>query len=590
MSHRLSYAEKGKAVASANNQPRVSRIRAPESDNSELLHRHKLTLIGRLLNPSVQKAWSLIPFFIDHWKTSSSPLGADLGQGLFQFQFANEEDLQMVLSSRPFHFAGFMVIIQRWEPTLSKSFPSEIPFWIQVTGIPVHLWTPELIRSIGEDIGSVEELDISSTMARLRVRINGLQPLIKTTIVEFKDGEEIVATLVYERLKRHCKACHRLDHTDKDCPSVKLDEESRRHHPPQRRQLAKDQRMTDSRSRVHGRADLSPRHSKFGEAHRSGASHHHVSEGYSSLHKQKKNDSYKSRQYSVSELRPVYPPSRTKGISQDHGRKQDHRGSTSRYFSRSPQRRIRSPDLLESRDKSPQEKGYSSRYRHTGEVVESSQGRRSDRGHLPQKAMEVAMGELRDVMDQYASCVDPTESAARKERLRLAEEEGQFEETAEQMVRANLQVPLIVDPEQISPTAFGSQERIPVALRLGPPSLPPPPSKSKKRTTVKKRLGRPPSRPPGKSQGKKATLPSPRIAVAGRGTKRKLLRKLPSPRRRLNLDHIVENSSAIPGDSNTRPSHLADGTTPQGALSQGQGSRLSSSWSMDFQNPPKFLP
>ena len=39
---------------------------------------------------------------------------------------------------------------------------------------------------------------------------------------------------------------------------------------------------------------------------------------------------------------------------------------------------------------------------------------------IPQEALDVALGEIRDVMKQYTSCADPTESAARKERLKQA--------------------------------------------------------------------------------------------------------------------------------------------------------------------------
>lgn len=130
MSRRLSYAEKGKAIASSSCGPRVSRIKAPDCDNSALLLRHKLTIIGRVTNPAVQRAWAFIPFFTEHWKTSSRPIGADLGHGLFQFQFATEEDLQLVLDLRPYHTAGFMLIMQRWEPSISRDFPFEIPFWV----------------------------------------------------------------------------------------------------------------------------------------------------------------------------------------------------------------------------------------------------------------------------------------------------------------------------------------------------------------------------------------------------------------------------------------------------------------------------
>lgn len=163
MAHRrISSAEKGKGIDLSSQQPpRLARVKAPLPDNSELLRKHSLTLIGRFTNKSIQKVWSLIPFFTEHWKTEFKPIGADLGNGLFQFQFELESDLLAVLEQRPYHYARWMVILQRWEPTVSPNFPSLIPFWVKVQGLPVHLWTEPIIRVIGEDIGLYEKADIT---------------------------------------------------------------------------------------------------------------------------------------------------------------------------------------------------------------------------------------------------------------------------------------------------------------------------------------------------------------------------------------------------------------------------------------------
>lgn len=336
MSRRFTYEEKGKASASSQHQPKVSRIRAPESDNSDLLQRHKLTVIGRLTNPIVQRAWALIPVFTDHWKIASRPIGADLGHDLFQFQFATEEDLQVVLTNRPYHFAGYMVIIQRWEPTISRSFPSEIPFWIQVKGIPVHLWTTELIRSIGEDIGAVEEVDVTTTMARMRVRINGLQPLIKASYVEFRDGEELAAELIYERLKKHCKVCFRLDHDDKACPMIQAPRDSRLPLPPQRRYGDHHHKMPESPSHGFRREVSGSRNSRPGGMGRQDDNSHPHSKGHSSFTKEQRHETSHSRHYpSNSHRERLYSRH-----SQDHPavsrRSEEHRDSSTRY----------APDLL----------------------------------------------------------------------------------------------------------------------------------------------------------------------------------------------------------------------------------------------------
>ncbi|EFH55652.1 predicted protein [Arabidopsis lyrata subsp. lyrata] len=188
------------------------------------------------------------------------------------------------------------------------------------------------------------------------------------------------------------------------------------------------------------------------------------------------------------------------------------------------------------------------RYSREAEEKSGSQGRglTSD---LPKAAVETAMGELREVMIQYANCADPLESAARKERVRRAEEEGQFEETAEQMVRASLNTSSTDSPILSSSVLELSPVRIHVALRVGPLNAPPIPPKPKKRTIAKKKVGRPPGRPlgrpPGPSLTKKASIPSPRLVAAGRTKKRKLLKVLPSPRRRLIMDPLLETQPEV---------------------------------------------
>lgn len=149
---RLSAAGKGQSTATDVYQaPRKGRIQMEEPESVYLTHKHSLTLIEKITNPSVQKVWALLSFFSEHWKTERKPVGADLGQGMFQFQFKLESDLLSVLDKRPYHNARWMVILQRWEATTSPQFPSLIPFWIKAR-IPVHLWMEETIRRLGEDI------------------------------------------------------------------------------------------------------------------------------------------------------------------------------------------------------------------------------------------------------------------------------------------------------------------------------------------------------------------------------------------------------------------------------------------------------
>lgn len=168
MEKRLSREEKGKGMALDPSQPpRTGRVKVSAPVNDERSRRLSLTLIGRVTNRTTQKVWSLIPFFTELWKADGRPVGSDLGNGLFQFQFENESDLIAVLERRPYHYAHWMVILQRWEPTTATSFPSLIPFWIKVQGIPLHLWSEKTVETLAADFGIFEKAEITDFILRM---------------------------------------------------------------------------------------------------------------------------------------------------------------------------------------------------------------------------------------------------------------------------------------------------------------------------------------------------------------------------------------------------------------------------------------
>jgi len=148
MDRRIPYHLKGKGPSSDFSPPPQKRIRAPEIDTSDLIRYNALTVMGRLTNPKVQRLWSLIPFLSNRWNLKGKAIGSDLGNGCFQFRFDFEEDLQKVLANRPYHIDQWMVILQRWEPVIDASFPSQIPFWIELQGLPLHYWKPEMVITL----------------------------------------------------------------------------------------------------------------------------------------------------------------------------------------------------------------------------------------------------------------------------------------------------------------------------------------------------------------------------------------------------------------------------------------------------------
>ncbi|CAN6991284.1 hypothetical protein BRARA_A03101 [Brassica rapa] len=197
------------------------KISVPHFDNSDLIKSYAMTLIGRCMNPEKQKVNALLMMLPKIWKVEERVTGADLGKGMFQIHFEKEEDIEAVLESQPYHFDYWMISIARWQPRMSRSFPSEIPFWIKVDGLPTEFWSTPALQSIGDAIGETTDVDLD--FGKMRVVLDGFKELTLETTVEFKGGEfydeeEVPVSLKYEKLFGICKLCSSLCHDEDLCP------------------------------------------------------------------------------------------------------------------------------------------------------------------------------------------------------------------------------------------------------------------------------------------------------------------------------------------------------------------------------------
>ncbi|CAA7048219.1 unnamed protein product [Microthlaspi erraticum] len=589
MSRRFTQAEKGKALVPPPEPPRLGRVKVPAFDNSVLVKRHALTLIGKVTNPKIQRMWSLLPFFTEHWKTSAPALGTDLGHGKFQYQFATEEDMQLVLDNRPYHFAHWMLILQRWEQTVSTTFPSQIPFSIKVQDVPVHLWSEAMLRSIGEDLGTFETWEITKAHAKMRVQVNGLLPILKTYNLEFANGDEVLASLVYEKLEKHCTKCGMLDHEEVECHDLLVEPlASQLPPPPLRREVPSARGSHDSsRTLTKSQRNEPRRDDTWGRNARMTTSSRNYSYYGNNLQRNIwPNDSRNSNTSGERGRRSTYKS----GFQPNSIRYESGRQSVPRWVETG--RRVATSALADStsRFRSSEVRTESARDRRSGErrseervtkqnmaqgksPAGSSHSRSSHRsGHrpsqeteFPARALLEARGEVRDVMTQYTICADPTESAARKERLRQAEERGEIEQTAVQMVRHSQrvqnQIPERVEEQNLEPLMH---ERIPASQRLGPILTDIPIEEESVRVPAKKRLGRPPN--------KKKTLPS----SPPMPKKRRMTQLAGSPKRRLIMGSTSRRAPKKPTSSKGQPS--------------GSIIPAISKQRMDFQDPSTRLP
>ncbi|XP_023871997.1 uncharacterized protein LOC111984611 [Quercus suber] len=143
----------------------------------------------------------------------------DVGEGLFQFRFSLESQLQWVWDNGLWSFENNMLVLQRWEKGLARivRFRS-LPMWVQVWGLPFDLINEEVGLDVGWGIGCVVEADCKALMSnqarflRIRVEIPLEKPLRRGGQVVSPEGDQVRVAYKYERLVGMCFQCSRVGH------------------------------------------------------------------------------------------------------------------------------------------------------------------------------------------------------------------------------------------------------------------------------------------------------------------------------------------------------------------------------------------
>ncbi|XP_024006564.1 uncharacterized protein LOC112083070 [Eutrema salsugineum] len=153
----------------------------PAFDNSALIARFRLTLIGRSFHTGGRSTEALLAFM---------PRSGIAGRWTFA--------------------------LERWEPNIRDDFPSSVTFWITVHSIPLHFWVEDAFRRIGEALGTVTVVDAEE--GRVSVVVNVARPLRFKKKVRFDSGDEVTVSLEYERLYRFCLHCRMISQEVMSCP------------------------------------------------------------------------------------------------------------------------------------------------------------------------------------------------------------------------------------------------------------------------------------------------------------------------------------------------------------------------------------
>ena len=144
-------------------------IRTARED--EILEEYSLSLIGKFMTTRPFNARAAKNLLRSVWKMGSNLKIVDMGEGIFQFRFSLESQLQWVWDNGPWSFENNMLVLQRWEKGLTAKsvWFTSLPMWVQVYGLPFDLINEEAGLDIGQGIRRGVEVDckaLASDQAR----------------------------------------------------------------------------------------------------------------------------------------------------------------------------------------------------------------------------------------------------------------------------------------------------------------------------------------------------------------------------------------------------------------------------------------
>lgn len=136
-------------------------------------------LIGKVLLTKGINREGLKAAMQQAWRTVKEVKIESMGDNIFLFKFATEEEKKRVLMGGPWHFDRALLVLSELtgiSDIKSQSF-THASFWVQIHNIPIMCMDKEAIQKLGEKMGQVKEIDTDEAgecigqFARVRISI-----------------------------------------------------------------------------------------------------------------------------------------------------------------------------------------------------------------------------------------------------------------------------------------------------------------------------------------------------------------------------------------------------------------------------------
>jgi hypothetical protein len=203
----------------------------------ELLPTELLPLVGKIISQKTQHNQTVHAALIKAWFFANPFSFAVLGPNLFLFKFSDQTHISRILSN-VWNVNGSLLAMQVWTPSATlKDIPLfNVPFWVQIHGLPLQNMTTKNAISIGKGLGQFLKVEDNSgetaafrSYLKVLVSIDVNKPLNPGFNFNKSDGTQTWVSLKYERLDVYCTDCGKIGHHQSACLARPMEKHPKRY-------------------------------------------------------------------------------------------------------------------------------------------------------------------------------------------------------------------------------------------------------------------------------------------------------------------------------------------------------------------------
>ncbi|XP_068329792.1 uncharacterized protein [Pyrus communis] len=179
-------------------------------------------LVGKVFTHKTLNKWGVRNILRAAWKELGEVEIKWVRENVFIISVKDESVASRIIEQVPWAVMKKVFSVVKWPPELAleELVLDDVPFWVQIRGIPLGLASLENIQRVTKEAGkflAMEDPGYARGFVRIRLLVDTEKPLFKGCWIMRDSNKETWVEFRYKRLQDFCYKCGRIGHINTEC-------------------------------------------------------------------------------------------------------------------------------------------------------------------------------------------------------------------------------------------------------------------------------------------------------------------------------------------------------------------------------------